>query len=62
MMENKLRNICTVEGGIRWHNWWRYYATSWKVMGLIPDVAEFFSIYLINSSHNMALEFTQPLT
>jgi hypothetical protein len=33
--------------GTWWRSWWRHYATSRKVAGLIPDEVTGFSIYLI---------------
>jgi hypothetical protein len=39
---------CRNLGGMRQRSWLRHYATSRKIMGLIPDeVTRFFSIYLI---------------
>jgi hypothetical protein len=37
----------TIKGAWGEHSWLKYYATSWKVMGLSPDEVDFFSIYLI---------------
>jgi len=49
-------------GGTQWRSWLRHCATSWKVMGLIPDgVIGIFHLHN-PSSHTMALGLTQPLT
>jgi len=49
--------LCDVRG-MQWHRWLRDRATSWKVVGLIPDgVTGIFHF----SGHSMALRLTQPL-
>jgi hypothetical protein len=45
-----------------WHSWLRHCATSWKVMGSIPDGVIGIFHWHNPSGHTMALGSTQPLT
>ena len=49
-------------GSMQWNSWLRHCATSWKVVGSIPD--GFIGIFHWRnpSGHTMALGLTQPLT
>ena len=49
-------------GGTQWRSWLRHRATSWKVVGSIPDGVIGIFHWHNPSSHNMALGLTQPLT
>ena len=58
----KLCNVCFFLGGGGWHSWLSHWATSWKVMDLIPYSVTGIFCWHNPSSHTLALESTQPIT
>jgi hypothetical protein len=67
LADNAAPLLCIMFGtvetwGTQWHIWLRHYATSWTVVGLIPNDITVIFCWHNPSGHAMVLGSTQPLT